>query len=356
MATDPNTPEWAKTMPEGFYDLAKASQATAVTGAFDESRGVEGRVKRITATDNPLMASARTRSKQRMQRIGGLNTSLAGQAGEQAVIDSALSMATPDAQMYSSQALANQSAQNQAALQNAQIMAQVGTAGFNLGENRRQFEAGLSWDKDKFGTNLVEQKRQFDSRLGLDQAAQDTQREQFEKTHGLSREEFNQRDRQFGDELAFRQRDLDQRGAQFNTSEANRMSIAKMDDAEARQKIVELEGKWRNEIASNENISRAWGTMMENISQIQNNPDLDAEAKATRIGNVQAGFASFANFWKKVSGVAVDVSDLLNFGPTAGAGGNVGGEGSSGNSGGNVGSSTPAGGWSALPSYQNEGP
>lgn len=52
---------------------------------------------------------------------------------------------------------------------------------------------------------------------------------------------------------------------------------------------------------------------MDSISQIQNNPDIKADAKATLIANVQAGFTSFATFWESTSGV--DVSALLNFAP-----------------------------------------
>ena len=43
------------------------------------------------------------------------------------------------------------------------------------------------------------------------------------------------------------------------------------------------------------------------------NPELDQGAKTTLINNTQAAFQSFAAFWKKVSGGAADVSDLLAF-------------------------------------------
>ena len=73
---------------------------------------------------------------------------------------------------------------------------------------------------------------------------------------------------------------------------------------------------------------------MNNINQIQNNPDIKSDAKATLISNVQAGFASFAKFWEGTSGV--DVSSLLNFAPVerepepgSGAGGGSGGAGGS---------------------------
>ena len=65
---------------------------------------------------------------------------MATQAGEQAVLDSAAPIATADAQLYQNQMLANQSAQNQAALANGNIRAQTGMAGLNLMEQRRQFD------------------------------------------------------------------------------------------------------------------------------------------------------------------------------------------------------------------------
>lgn len=430
--------------------IGDSAQASAATGTFDESKGVAGRVQQLTNAGSPLMTAARTRAKRASAARGLLNSSLAGQAGEQAVIETATPIASGDAQLYQSQQLANQSAQNQVNLANANIRAQTGMAGLQLGENARQFDTGLAWDQDKFGTNLVEQRRQFDQTMGLEgrkldqnqsqfqaqlgqqdrqfaenlqlqrdnlaaqreqfaqklgldvaqldlaknqlsqqdrqfladldqkqqqlaqQAAQfssnlleqrrqfdttagmegqklsqqdaqfkqnlemqrsqlDAQREQFAQSLGmdkeklqLSRDQLSQQDKQFLAELDQRDKQLAQQESQFTRDMQNKVTLANLDAAN-REKLIQIEAGYKQEIAGNENISRAWGTMMDSINQIQNNPELDYSTKSTLISNTQASFQSFANFWKKATGGSADVSDLLQFSqapaPSPGSGG-----------------------------------
>jgi len=392
--TDPFSSPLAKSSSTPSYaDQAKAigdaAQATAVTGSFDESKGAAGRVQQITDYGGPLMAAARTRSRQASVRSGLQNTSTAAQAGEQAVIETATPLATTDAQLYQNQQLANQNAQNSVNIANANIRAQTGIAGLNLGENARQFDSGLAWDKDKTGMNLVEQRRQFDATLGLQGRQLDQNQQQFNQTLGLerdklgisqsqfnaqlsqqdqqfaqnlqlqkdnlaaqreqfaqklgldtaqlqlNRDQLSQQDRQFLAELDQRNAQLAQQESQFTRDQQNKVTLANLDAAN-RERLVQIEAGYKTQIAGNENISRAWGTMMDSINQIQNNPDLDQSAKQTLISNTQAAFQSFANFWKKVSGGTADVSDLLNFGPVGGGqgSGSAGGRGGYGGGGG----------------------
>lgn len=381
-------PTAQKSSAPSYFDQAKAigdsAQVQAVTGTFDESKGAAGRVNQITDYGGPLMTAARTRSRQASVRSGLQNTSTAAQAGEQAVIETATPIATADAQLYQNQQLANQTAQNNAALASANIRAQTGIAGMNLGENARQFDTGLSWDKDKTGMSLMEQKRQFDATLGLQGRQLDQNQTQFDATMGLekdklginqsqfqqtlglegqklsmadqqfkanldlqrenlaaqreqfaqklgldtaqlqlSRDQLGQQDRQFLAELDQRDAQLAQQESQFVRDQQNKVTLANL-DATNRENLIKIEAGYKTEIAGNENISRAWGTMMDSINQIQNNPELDQSAKSTLISNTQAAFQSFANFWKKVSGGTADVSDLLAFQPVS-AGGSGGG-------------------------------
>lgn len=322
---------------KAFSSLSDSSQAQAVTGTFDEAKGVAGRTNEITSYGGPLMTAARTRAKQKMAGSGLQNTSLAGQAGEQAVIDTAIPIASADANLYQQQQLANQNAQNQVGISNAQNRAQIGVAGLNLGENSRQFN-----------TNLVEQRRQFDQTLGLEgkkltqqdaQFQQDlqlqrdnlsAQREQFAQKLGLdtaqlqlNRDQLSQQDRQFLADLDQKDKQLKQQEDQFGRDQQTKVTLANL-DVSSREKLAQLAESNKADIAGNENISRAWGTMMDSINQIQNNPDLEAGAKSIMIENVKNGFQSFTNFWKKVSGGTTDVSDLLSFGPVTNVGGGGG--------------------------------
>lgn len=253
-----------------YKDLATGSQVNANTTEFDESKGVAGRVNSLTSSGSPLLEAARTRAAQNANARGLRNSSMAVQSGEQAVIETATPIAQADASLFQNQQLANQSAKNQADQFNANIRTNVGLQG-----------AGAAADESKFGRTLLEEARQFNA-TGTRQ------------------------DRQFADEQKYKREQLQMQ-----------QTLAQM-DATSRKELATIESEFKADIASNENISNAWGTMMGNINQIQNNPDLDAAAKKQLIDNQVASFRSFTNFWRKVTGGDVDVSDLLNFGSGSG--------------------------------------
>lgn len=252
-------------------DVMKGATFAPVTQDFEEDKGVAGRVDSLVRQDSPLMQLAATRASQQANARGLRNSSMAVGAGQRAVIETATPIATADASLYQNQRLANQNVRNQAGQFNAQNRTNVGLTGIELGQQESQF-----------GRSLSEQARQFAESARLD-------REQMALQERMNKAQM-----------------------------ANQRTIAQM-DADNRLKLAKVEAGFRTEIAGNENIANAWGTMMQSISDIQNNPELDQAAKKTLIDNNIASFQSFTSFWKKVSGGAVDVSDLLNFGTTAGA-------------------------------------
>lgn len=75
---------------------------------------VAGQVDTIINKDNPLMQGARTRASQAANSRGLLNSSMAVQAGEEAVHSAALPIAQQDAQINFNSKVANQNAGNQA--------------------------------------------------------------------------------------------------------------------------------------------------------------------------------------------------------------------------------------------------
>lgn len=266
------------TIKDELADVAAKNQIAPVIQDFDESKGVAGRVNQITSSGSPLMETARTRAAQASSRRGLQNSTLGVQAGEQAVIETATPIANADASLYQQQRLTNQTAQNNAAVVNANNAIQSATTGrqMDLSDTQQQ-------------RSLMEQARQFDGTRS-------------------------------------------ENARQFDTTTAQRMDLAKL-DVDTRKELANIEATFKNQIQNNTNISQAWGTMMDTIQRIQNNPELSPEAKSTLIQNNLDAFKSFSSFWQKASGGAVDVSDLLNFGMP-----NAGGPPGSGGSGGGVGS------------------
>lgn len=274
--------------------LTNSTQVKPITQAFDESKGVAGRVDAITNKNSSLMQRAAVRGASGAAARGLRNSSIAVGAAQNAVIDAATPIANADAGLFQQQALANQNALNQGNQFNASTKATIGVEGMKLGEGSRQFDSSIGLEKDKltqnnsqFGQSLAEQARQYDSSAGLESQK------------------------------------LAQQQQQFTANAENQKVLAQM-DADSRLALAGVEAKYGADIAGNENIGGAWGSMMQSIAQIQNNPELDVYAKTSMIQNTIQGFQSFTNFWKKVTGGTIDVSDLLNFniqGATAGNGG-----------------------------------
>lgn len=101
---------------------ATTMQSTTATPGYDPERieldpkidTVEGRVEGIIAKNSPLMQSAATRAAQQSNRRGLLNSSMAVGAGQRAVIDAAMPIASQDAQTSFQTKGLNQQAGNEA--------------------------------------------------------------------------------------------------------------------------------------------------------------------------------------------------------------------------------------------------
>lgn len=350
-------------------DLTKKNTIAPVTQEFDESKGVAGRTNAILQTDSPLMQTAATQGAQSAAKRGLLNSSVGVQAGQQAVVNSAVPIATADASLYQQGSLANLAAKNSAATSNAQIGAQLGGQAMTLGSQERQTADTLaqraseqSQQAQQFGVTsgqgqqqIDAQKAQFAQQLGmtakeldlrvqqLGQAQQqiDAQKEQFAAQLGMTgkdldlrRDQLTAQQQQFVDSLNVQKQQLTQQQAQFDTSLASnnanfskelgqkqaqfdaaqvQQTVLAKADNETRLQLAQLDKDSRADIAGSQNISNAWGTMMQNIANVQNNANLDEAAKRTLVQNNIGAFQSFTNFWKKTGGSDADISDLLNF-------------------------------------------
>lgn len=269
---------------QDYETLTERSLYNPTTTQFDENKGAAGRVAQITSSGSPLMQLAQTRGLEQANRSGLRNSSMAVGAAQKSVIDAATPLATTDASLYEQRTKANQDAMNQAGQFNSSTRATLGSEGLKLAEGSRQFDTSAGLESRKTDINEA----QFGQTIG-------EQQRQFDQSAGLEREK------------------MVQQAGQYEAGLANQRTLAQM-DADNRLALAGIEADYKNEIAGNENISQAWGTMMQSVSQIQNNPDLNSATKKTLIENTLEGFRSFAGFWNGISNV--DVGDLLSFGQT----------------------------------------
>lgn len=110
---------------------AKASTATPTAFTVAPNQTVASNVESIIAKDSPLMQQAATRAAQTANARGLLNSSIAINAGQAALYDAALPIASQDALTFDRAASNTAQANNAAALQNSQLA--TGIAQSNAG-------------------------------------------------------------------------------------------------------------------------------------------------------------------------------------------------------------------------------
>jgi hypothetical protein len=101
--------------------------ATATTTKIDPAQHtvnagletVSGQLDKVLSNDSPVLQRARARSTETANSRGLVNSTMAAQAGEAAVIDAAMPIAAADANVYNTSSMYNTQAQNAALTQNA---------------------------------------------------------------------------------------------------------------------------------------------------------------------------------------------------------------------------------------------
>lgn len=283
-------------------ELNRKNQVIPLTNEFDESKSTEGRVAGIVDANSPLMQRARVQGTQMAAQRGLVNTTLAGEAEQNAVLDKAVPIAQTDAGLYSQNSLANLAAKNQAAVVNANNGVQAGTTAL-----------GLQNSNDQQDKTLAQQDRQFGVQAGQAQQQIDAQIDQFAKSMGMTVEDLKIKRDTLNAQQSQYLAGLENQRAIANLNSETQKAIANL-SSDTQLQIAKLEQANKDDIQGSVNIGNAWSQTMSSIANIQNNPNLEESAKRTLIQNNIDSFQSFAAFWKKNSGTdAPDISDLLNF-------------------------------------------
>lgn len=115
---DPTLPVYAA--PDSTYQNVDVQQQPTDTYIDPSKATVEGRVTGLLSSGNPLLTQAQTYGQKTANTRGLLNSSMGVQAATGAVMDKAISIATPDAQLYGNSALSAQNA-DQTVAQNNQL-------------------------------------------------------------------------------------------------------------------------------------------------------------------------------------------------------------------------------------------
>lgn len=124
----------------------------AATRAVDPNELSQTQLANITASGSPLMQRAAALGAMKAQSRGLLNSSLAGQAEQNAVIEAAAPFALQDATAYGRVLSANQEAQQQAAQLNAQQAFQQNQTNTAAVNRAQELAAANQFDITKLNT------------------------------------------------------------------------------------------------------------------------------------------------------------------------------------------------------------
>lgn len=171
------------------FDVNTTTYDPALRTVDQGQETVQGQLKNVLAADSPVLQQARAGATQTMNRRGLINSSMAAEAGESAVIGAATPIAAADAGIYGTAARENQQAQNRAfevgagetnanARLNADAGNQIGRMGYGATLEKGLIGSRLGAEKETIAAQGAEQRTTIgaqagaESQLSAQQAAQ----------------------------------------------------------------------------------------------------------------------------------------------------------------------------------------
>lgn len=247
-----------------------ANQGQAALWNVDGNQTVRGQINSLINEDSPLMQQAATRAKQEAASRGLINSSLAVQAGQAALYDKALPIAQSDANTYAQSAKSNQDATN----------------------SFSQFNANAQNQASQFGANarntLQSQKIDVQSRADLSNA-------------GAANDALA-RDAQINSQQAVAKFDSAVKVAMQNADAAGKLQLQQV-DANVRTQLADIEANYKNQMQTSQSVAASYQSMVDNITRIMANPDLDAGAKQAAINNLTKLYNNAMQMQSQVSGL-----------------------------------------------------
>lgn len=216
-----------KTPPKTGINLSQLQGMTRWDVTPNET--VRSQLQQIIADDSPLMQQARARAMQASNARGLLNSSMAATAGESALYDAAMPIATQDAATYARSGEFNAGQANTFSRDNNAFVRDAYMADFNVGAN--EWAAQQQWDRDY---KTLDRQQQLQLERDAIQNGYQSARDQFAAQTQASRD-----DKDIAARLQLGQLDAASRAAsvQPDTSMARAQLQLDADDRRAQQQV-----------------------------------------------------------------------------------------------------------------------
>lgn len=345
------------------YDAAQAKLTNWNVG---NDATVQGQLSNVLSQSNPLMRAAEAKANQQMNQRGLLNSSMAVKAGQSALYDYALPIATSDAATFgnaekynadaanqmsqfnttasntaaqfgaaaanqaalanataentarnfnttaeNAAASANQNAANTASQFNAQNETQVSLANQNAANQAGQFNAAAQNTANQFNANAANTLQQQNlanvQQVNLANASAYNNAMQNDANRDLQASQSNQSE---GVKLVMQNLDSAFKASVANADNATTLAV-KDTETKTQLALAELEAKYKSQMQTNTSASNLYQQTVKNITDLVNNKDLTPEARQAAIDQqirmLNEGLATFASIGD------IDISELTNF-------------------------------------------
>ena len=294
-----------------------ANTAAGTHWAVDAGQTVEGRLKGILDVGSPLQQQAATHAAEAANGRGLLNSSMAIQAGQGAVIASALPIAQQDAQTFA--------AAGRHAADTDNSMAQYNTAAKNQAAQFGAQAGNVQTLANQQDVNQAGQARAVQANELQRQTLQ--QRQQAETANAAAANTATQQDaqRSLTAQTANLGAAVQQSGQQYeqavkiamqNTDQAGKLQLQQI-DAATRAQLAEMQAKYNVQMQASSSMAGTYQAFMNQLAGVMSNESLDFAGKQAAVNGMTALFDNALGVQANISG--------LNLGALLGRGTLLGG-------------------------------
>ena len=298
----PITPTVAPTAP-----VTNAAASTWTPGA---NATVQGQLKNVLDAGGPLQDRAQTKALQTANSRGLLNSTMAVTAGQSALYDAALPIAQQDANTFADAGKTNSGQSTQVSLANA-----------GASNSAAQQHAGLTQQSTLQATDLnaqaASQGRDLASRYDLSsldvnsraalQAADAANQQKLQAANAVLQTGLQATD--LGVRQSMQAYNLAVQQSMQGLDNQSRLGIATL-NSETQTHIAGIEAKYRTQIQSNASMAASYQSMVDGYTRIMLDPNMDAAAKTTAIGNLTTLYNNTLKMQADVTGL--QLGKLLN--------------------------------------------
>ena len=261
---------------------------------------VAGQIDSVIDANGPLMQRAEAKSMAGMNRRGLLNSSMAIQAGQSALYDAALPIAQADAATNVNAANFNASAANTASQFTADASNRQTLANQDATNRASEFTAGA--------TNSANAANQEATNRALETNTAAANR-LTEQSNTITAQ-ANQANAEAENKVRIQDLDNQFKVSIANADSASKLQLQTLSDT-TKKDLAAIESSYKQMISSNEQAGALYGKVLQNITDIVNNPDIAAADKTTAIENQKQLLKTGMDVVSAVSGL--ELGSILQF-------------------------------------------